>query len=149
MNSYLTKTLCQTNWRCRGSNPVPPACKAGALPFELHPRVDKSGTLNIMFIKTVIHEEINVCFKESWQWRLVQTNWHKRVDASICVSMQPCTNENRRYVIREVHLICKLSPRATAIQGSASVYIIGFCNNIDLNQRNIMEETFLYTRQIK
>src|SRR5450759_858978 len=25
-------------WRCGGSNPVPPACKAGALPSELHPR---------------------------------------------------------------------------------------------------------------
>ena len=24
-------------WRCRGSNPVPLACKASALPFELHP----------------------------------------------------------------------------------------------------------------
>jgi hypothetical protein len=25
-------------WRCGDSNPVPPACKAGALPSELHPR---------------------------------------------------------------------------------------------------------------
>ena len=25
-------------WRCRGSNPVPLACKASALPFELHPQ---------------------------------------------------------------------------------------------------------------
>ena len=25
-------------WRCGGSNPVPLACKASALPFELHPR---------------------------------------------------------------------------------------------------------------
>src|SRR5579872_1453850 len=25
-------------WRCGESNPVPPACKAGALPDELHPR---------------------------------------------------------------------------------------------------------------
>ena len=27
-------------WRCGGSNPVPLACKASALPFELHPRCD-------------------------------------------------------------------------------------------------------------
>ena len=26
-------------WRCGDSNPVPPACKAGALPSELHPRL--------------------------------------------------------------------------------------------------------------
>ena len=26
-------------WRSRVSIPVPPACKAGALPFELHPRI--------------------------------------------------------------------------------------------------------------
>jgi hypothetical protein len=25
-------------WRSRVSIPVPPACKAGALPFELHPQ---------------------------------------------------------------------------------------------------------------
>jgi hypothetical protein len=25
-------------WRCGGSNPVPLACKASALPFELHPQ---------------------------------------------------------------------------------------------------------------
>ncbi|CAF2113671.1 unnamed protein product, partial [Brassica napus] len=27
------------NWRCGVSNPVPLACKASALPFELHPQV--------------------------------------------------------------------------------------------------------------
>ena len=26
-------------WRCGGSNPVPLACKASALPFELHPHL--------------------------------------------------------------------------------------------------------------
>lgn len=30
-------------WRCGESNPVPPACKAGALPDELHPRVGHPG----------------------------------------------------------------------------------------------------------
>ena len=29
----------KTNWRCGGSNPVPLACKASALPFELHPQL--------------------------------------------------------------------------------------------------------------
>ena len=28
-------------WRCGDSNPVPPACKAGALPSELHPRTTR------------------------------------------------------------------------------------------------------------
>ena len=31
-------------WRCGDSNPVPPACKAGALPDELHPRGGASWT---------------------------------------------------------------------------------------------------------
>ena len=31
------RTLRRTMWRCGDSNPVPPACKAGALPSELHP----------------------------------------------------------------------------------------------------------------
>src|SRR5579872_1713427 len=30
-------------WRCGDSNPVPPACKAGALPSELHPRAEQPG----------------------------------------------------------------------------------------------------------
>ena len=30
-------------WRSRVSIPVPPACKAGALPFELHPQLQNSS----------------------------------------------------------------------------------------------------------
>ena len=45
---YSLPTLCavnsgqvnKKNWRCRGSNPVPLACKASALPFELHPQLN-------------------------------------------------------------------------------------------------------------
>ena len=32
--------IIKTYWRCRGSNPVPLACKASALPFELHPHLE-------------------------------------------------------------------------------------------------------------
>lgn len=32
----------QRGWRRRESNPRPPACKAGALPTELHPRAERS-----------------------------------------------------------------------------------------------------------
>jgi hypothetical protein len=35
-------------WRSRVSIPVPPACKAGALPFELHPRYDANCTLKAL-----------------------------------------------------------------------------------------------------
>ena len=35
----LLKAASQKIWRSRVSIPVPPACKAGALPFELHPHV--------------------------------------------------------------------------------------------------------------
>jgi hypothetical protein len=35
-------------WRCRGSNPVPLACKASALPFELHPRLTLCRTCLVL-----------------------------------------------------------------------------------------------------
>ena len=35
-------------WRCGGSNPVPLACKASALPFELHPLFRSSPLKNIL-----------------------------------------------------------------------------------------------------
>ena len=36
----LSKIIKLVKWRCERSNPVPLACKASALPFELHPHVD-------------------------------------------------------------------------------------------------------------
>ena len=36
----ISQQMMDTNgigWRCRESNPVPLACKASALPYELHP----------------------------------------------------------------------------------------------------------------
>ena len=39
--SYLPEKTC-SEWRRAGSNRQPPACKAGALPIELRPRVDRS-----------------------------------------------------------------------------------------------------------
>ena len=35
---------CTSWWRCTGSNRGPPACKAGALPTELHPPTGLVGT---------------------------------------------------------------------------------------------------------
>ena len=35
-------------WRCGGSNPVPLACKASALPFELHPLCGSSPLKNLL-----------------------------------------------------------------------------------------------------
>jgi hypothetical protein len=34
---------CGRQWRRRGSNPQPPACKAGALPIELRPRISRDS----------------------------------------------------------------------------------------------------------
>ena len=39
---------CKTKWRWRDSNSWPPACKAGALPTELHPHLGL--ILNIQFV---------------------------------------------------------------------------------------------------
>ena len=37
-------------WRCRGSNPVPLACKASALPFELHPLMQLADSLYLYIL---------------------------------------------------------------------------------------------------
>jgi hypothetical protein len=46
-------------WRCGDSNPVPPACKAGALPSELHPQGSPGGaswtrTRGLSLIRTAL-----------------------------------------------------------------------------------------------
>jgi hypothetical protein len=47
---YITKLWVKKTWRCRVSNPVPPACKAGALPFELHPHLIIVENILIIFV---------------------------------------------------------------------------------------------------
>ena len=47
----LIKKIKIETWRCGGSNPVPLACKASALPFELHPR---RQTNSLSLLKRII-----------------------------------------------------------------------------------------------
>ena len=49
-------------WRCGGSNPVPLACKASALPFELHPH------LSILLSKINLIINILVLFQQVIQF---------------------------------------------------------------------------------
>jgi hypothetical protein len=41
-------------WRCGESNPVPLACEASALPYELHPRFGYQVTYYIMNKKSIL-----------------------------------------------------------------------------------------------
>ena len=45
--------LLPTWWRWGGSNSWPPACKAGALPAELHPQVSLSGLVPHLIVKLI------------------------------------------------------------------------------------------------
>ena len=58
-----------TSWRCGASIPVPLACKASALPFELHPHLHHPGlarmkilhaTLTPMVLLTTLVYIINI-----------------------------------------------------------------------------------------
>ena len=53
--------LIKVQWRWRDSNSWPPACKAGALPTELHPHQDY-----FLFNYTLNHSE--TCFQNGLKW---------------------------------------------------------------------------------
>ena len=55
-------------WRWWDSNPWPPACRAGALPAELHPRICSSQILGFCFFSVSFFKEVSLVsflFKES------------------------------------------------------------------------------------
>ena len=49
----FTSRFCNRWWRWRDSNPWPPACRAGALPTELHPHIE--GRSNSEKWRSVFH----------------------------------------------------------------------------------------------
>jgi hypothetical protein len=55
------ETKTKIDWRCRGSNPVPLACKASALPFELHPQfIDNQRFYALSLLARLVYIQIYI-----------------------------------------------------------------------------------------
>ena len=70
LNFYRT-----AQWRRRGSNPQPPACKAGALPIELRPRTHSIFDSRPLISYSCVKESKILNLKSEIKWAREDSNF--------------------------------------------------------------------------
>ena len=120
-------------WRCGASIPVPLACKASALPFELHSRNDFAS----IYLLNTIHEiSVSICNEVSFF--LIISKWKKLSNPQKCAGdaghRSPYLSHAQRalYHLRYIPVLFKLR----ASFWTQFMKYVSICNEVSISPHN-------------